>query len=221
MMTFKKDSQGFTLIEIAIVLLIVSLLIGGIFQGQQLLQNAKAQTLVTEVSSLRASWYSFLDRYKAYPGDFASATLQIDGSSNDGDGNNLIDTKAEVANAWLHLAKSGLISGNFDANLDHLGNLESTTCQSSTCPQNPFTGFYKILWSSAGKNLSQPTHLLFTGDQIPASVLYKLDKEIDDGSPETGSVRVHQDYDNAECINGSDWNGANQESRCAAVIIIL
>jgi prepilin-type N-terminal cleavage/methylation domain-containing protein len=61
------SSQGFTLVELALVLVIVGLLITGILKGEALIQNAKVKKLVKEKESLSAAFYTFFDRYGQYP----------------------------------------------------------------------------------------------------------------------------------------------------------
>ena len=42
----KRNQSGFTLIEIAIVLVIIGLLLGGVLKGQELINSAKVKNLV-------------------------------------------------------------------------------------------------------------------------------------------------------------------------------
>jgi prepilin-type N-terminal cleavage/methylation domain-containing protein len=64
-----KGQKGFTLVEIAIVLVIIGLLLGGVLKGQQLIANAKLKSLVNHANGLSAAVFAYQDRYKALPGD--------------------------------------------------------------------------------------------------------------------------------------------------------
>jgi prepilin-type N-terminal cleavage/methylation domain-containing protein len=60
---------GFTLVEIAIVLVIIGLLLVGVLQGQEMIENTKVKTLVSDMKSIQAAYNGYIDRYKAIPGD--------------------------------------------------------------------------------------------------------------------------------------------------------
>src|SRR5438034_8642401 len=76
-----KRQQGFTLIEIAIVLVIIGLLLGGVLKGQELITSARVRNLISMQDGIKAAYFGFLDRYRALPGDYAQATANINGVS--------------------------------------------------------------------------------------------------------------------------------------------
>ena len=55
-------TRGFTLVEIAIVLVIVGLMLAGVFKGQALIDSARVSSMASEVTGIRSAWYSFQDR---------------------------------------------------------------------------------------------------------------------------------------------------------------
>src|SRR4030088_3250787 len=59
----------FTLVEIAIVLVIIGLLLGGILKGQEMITQAKIKNIVNDFNGITAAINSYQDRYKALPGD--------------------------------------------------------------------------------------------------------------------------------------------------------
>ena len=69
----RKKQTGFTLVEIAIVLVIIGLLLGGILKGQELINSARVRNLADQNSGIQAAYYGFIDRYRQVPGDFPSA----------------------------------------------------------------------------------------------------------------------------------------------------
>src|SRR5690242_21667536 len=77
----KRYTQGFTLIEIAIVLVIIGLLLGGVLKGQELITGARVRNLISQQDGVKAAYFGFLDRFRALPGDYASATTTITGVS--------------------------------------------------------------------------------------------------------------------------------------------
>ena len=70
-----RTQKGFTLIEIAIVLVIIGLLLGGVLKGQELINTARVRALNNTVDGITAAWFSFQDRYRAFPGDYLDAQI--------------------------------------------------------------------------------------------------------------------------------------------------
>jgi len=61
------NNRGFTLIEVAIILVIIGLLLGGLFKGNQLFDNANIKRLAADVGAIRTAHYSYLDRTGILP----------------------------------------------------------------------------------------------------------------------------------------------------------
>jgi prepilin-type N-terminal cleavage/methylation domain-containing protein len=70
----RHTQHGFTLIEIAIVLVIIGLLLGGVLKGQELITGARVRNLIQQQEGVKAAYFGFLDRFRALPGDYANAT---------------------------------------------------------------------------------------------------------------------------------------------------
>src|SRR5690242_7737866 len=64
-----KRNAGFTLVEIAIVLVIIGLLLGGILKGQEMITQARIKNVVNDFNGVTAAYFAYQDRYKAIPGD--------------------------------------------------------------------------------------------------------------------------------------------------------
>ena len=123
----KQNSQkGFTLVELAIVLMIIGLLIGGILRGQELLENARVKSTVQQIKSYQGAAITFRDSYSAMPGDLATATSRIPGCiaanfCENGNGNGIIGVpigpatsvsgNTENTQFWKHLGLTHLITG--------------------------------------------------------------------------------------------------------------
>jgi len=130
--SMKKKQQGFTLIEIAIVLLIIGLLLGGIMKGQSMINSARVRAIANDLTGIEAAWISFQDRYRGLPGDYARASTHIVQGAIDGDANARVDSGAEAGAVWQHLAGAGFISGNFDGAA--IASLTDGACTAATCP---------------------------------------------------------------------------------------
>ena len=126
MKRFSQAKQsGFTLVEIAIVLVIIGLLLAGVLKGQELIENSKIKSIVNDMKAVQAAYNGYLDRYKAIPGDetLATAAARGWGASAAGGGGNangvlLITAAQTFANGgeqrpfWRALRASGLITGD-------------------------------------------------------------------------------------------------------------
>jgi len=177
-----KKQAGFTLVEIAIVMVIIGLLLGGVLKGQEIITNAKIKNLENDFNGTTAAIYSYQDRYRALPGDDRNANrfIQSDGANaTPGDGNGVITGKfddpldtAESRLFWLHLRNAGLIAG------------ETTSTQQ---PTNAFGGITGVATNANVVNIPG----LFVGfTQIPAEIAIILETRADDGEPNSGSIRA-------------------------------
>ena len=115
----QRRQQGFTLIEIAIVLVIIGLLLGGVLKGQELITSARVRNIISNQDGIKAAYFGFLDRYRALPGDYgptATAQANIPGCAAclGGNGNGQIAGADEPQIVWDHLSKAGFITGNYN-----------------------------------------------------------------------------------------------------------
>ena len=110
-MYLSKRHAGFTLIETAIVLVIVGLLVAGTVVGAELLGSARSRALIAEIDGFKGAYLGFLDRYGSLPGDYASAVRNVPHTTVDGNGNGLIEPIASGASIDEHIAVSGTSIG--------------------------------------------------------------------------------------------------------------
>ncbi len=185
----RQQQRGFTLIEIAIVLVIIGFLLGGVLKGQELINTAKVRALNNNVDGITAAWFSFQDRYRAFPGDYTQAIVNLPGipAGGNGDGNGQVDADGERAHVWVHLQAAGYITGNFDASgvlADQYG------CPVGSCPDNGFGAGMNLSFGELSQSQVVGAHELVTGRGIPVEVLAELDRKIDDGGPQSGVMRL-------------------------------
>jgi prepilin-type N-terminal cleavage/methylation domain-containing protein len=185
----KSRQQGFTLIEIAIVLVIIGLLLGGVLKGQELITGARVRNLIQQQDGVKAAYFGFLDRFRALPGDYANATTTITGVStaacNAGNGDG--DGQVELANnentlAWEHLSKAGFINGTYTC---------AATVSQATSPTNPYGQYLNLIYDNQYGGTTPPNrHNLKTGAQVPSDILGEIDRKVDDGNALQGSFRA-------------------------------
>lgn len=175
----QQGQQGFTLIEIAIVLVVIGLLLGGILKGQEMITQGKIRSIEKELDGVAVAVLGYQDRYKALPGDDNGAKARwSDATDGDGDGSiegnfNASEASAEPKILWNHLRRSGLIGGD---------------ASSSDQPFNAVGGRTGIQ-----TNLSDGTKTLVTGlvactTNLPAKIANAIDAQQDDGNPGKGSI---------------------------------
>ncbi len=183
-----KRQYGFTLVEIAIVLAIVGLLIGGVLKGQDMLTSARLKRFESDNSGIAAAVASYQDRYMVLPGDDGRASqrfsIYFDGSNDpaaediDGNGNGSIEgnwlglANSETANSWKHLRASGLIPGGGD---------------DDSQPSNAFGGRIGI---RDGAMLLAGHVTVFGSIDGPAAKI--IESRLDDGAPLSG--RIQSDF---------------------------
>ena len=223
----RKQQQGFTLIEIAIVLVIIGLLLGGVLKGQELIQNARVRNIIAQQDSTKAAYFGFLDRYRGAPGDIIPATALANipaapGVANcGGNGNSLIETDVESACAWSHLSRAGFVTGNYSGALVG-GNFDLTNS-----PSNPFGGLVQLIFDAefadnVALNVAVNARLnVKTGTNIPATVLAEVDRKIDDGLPASGSF-VFSDWQGSvpgTCVAAPNWAIAAGATVCGGATL--
>ncbi|HEY9145998.1 MAG TPA: prepilin-type N-terminal cleavage/methylation domain-containing protein [Thiobacillus sp.] len=216
---FARRQSGFTLIEIAIVLVIIGLLLGGILKGQELITSARVRNIIAQLDGTKAAFFGFQDRYRALPGDFNAATTQISGATQNGDGNGQI-TGTEAIAVWDHLSHAGFINGTYVYN---------ATESATTTPNNPYGARLQLIYDDVYADPGTPTARtnLKTGPQIPANILAEIDRKIDDGNALRGSMRF-SDYaaggtapTAANCYDTTtgEWKAGGGETNCGAAIL--
>jgi len=135
-----KRTRGFTLLEITIVLVVVSLIAAGIIAARSIIRTSQIQAIMGEYQAYASAVKNFKSKYRALPGDFAGATAvwgEVSASckvgaatgtktcNGDGDGHIEADSTPNYEHiaAWRHLGLSGFINQNFSGNT-----FSSTTC---------------------------------------------------------------------------------------------
>ena len=116
----RKSNNGFTLLELSVVMIIIGMLVGGIMVGKSLIRSSEVMAITSEFSNYKQAISNFNDKYQALPGDFAAAEAIWGVTATDnGDGNGLITVNISATRldeqflAWQHLAKAEMIKGSY------------------------------------------------------------------------------------------------------------
>jgi type II secretory pathway pseudopilin PulG len=188
----RRTKTGFTLLEIAIGLLVLGLLVAGIMRGQELLTAARVRQVVQQQDSVRTAFYGFQDRFQSLPGDYnrASSTIAdvsqacgVAGSPGNGDGNGYVQgTNGEYLLVWDHLSKAGFLTGRYTCE-------SNTTVNANTAPRNRYGQFIQLVYDDAYAGVVRDRHNLKTGNDIPSDILGEADRKVDDGNALRGAFR--------------------------------
>src|SRR5215470_16233876 len=145
----RKLSKGFTLIEIAIVLVIIGLLLGGVLKGQELITGARVRNLISQQDGIKAAFFGFQDRYRALPGDYSLASGNINNVSLNGNGNGRIENNAaapafthEELLVWNHLTAAGFLNGSFTT-----ASGDATPTDANN-PKNPYSAYVQMIYDN-------------------------------------------------------------------------
>ena len=224
----KPSIKAFTLVELAIVMTIIGLLIGGVLKGQELLENSRLTALGAQIKSYTSASITFRDIYKALPGDIIGPANFIQNCTTapcnvSGDANGYVGTvntfsDNENLRYWMHLGKAGLINGiNTNATWSTVPALDS-----GIQPRTPIGGLVSIIYYNIAPDASflegaynhwyRP---LGVGTAVnpswPVNVIAKYDLKVDDGQPWRGSVMLMA---NCGIANGATNYDPNNVTIC-------
>jgi len=191
----RQKQMGFTLVEIAIVLVIIGLLLGGVLKGQELVNSAKVKNLANDFRNISTFVYAYQDKYRALPGDDSAASAHVNGATNpttpagtlaNGRINGAWNTTTvtdESALFWQHVRLAGLATGT-----PTLGNL---SLGDEYVPKNADGGRLGVTGDAVFTGATPwAANFFICSSNIQGRFARQLDTTIDDGNTTTGTMRV-------------------------------
>jgi prepilin-type N-terminal cleavage/methylation domain-containing protein len=190
----QQKQSGFTLVEIAIVLVIIGLLLGGILKGQEMITQAKIKNVVSDFNGISSALYAYQDRYRQLPGDDSNANTRwnLGGNCASGTpGNGVIEgpynTTGQESNCfWQDLRAAGFVAG------------QTTGASSLQQPTNAASGMIGV---QTGSGAATPTpvmaatggggfsSLMMCSTGLPDKIAIAVDTQLDDGVNFSGTMR--------------------------------
>jgi prepilin-type N-terminal cleavage/methylation domain-containing protein len=219
MKRMKLRQTGFTLVEIAIVLVIIGLLLGGILKGQEMIVQAKIKNVIADFSGVSAAYHGYQDRYRALPGDDPNADTRwaVAPAATKGNGNGVVAGAYNSATVtdesrlwWDHLRRAGFVSGSL-----------------FNQPFNAVAGIIGVQTGDDGATIGPVmggiASLMVCSTNLPDKIATAVDTQMDDGLPDKGSVRAdvqagpNPALDNVGIPSGYQETGTNVYVLCRAM----
>jgi prepilin-type N-terminal cleavage/methylation domain-containing protein len=193
-----RNKKGFTLVELAIVLVIIGIILGAVLKGQELINSAKMKRVYSQYREILAAVLTYQDKYVKLPGDdndVALVTRWVPATyyNTGGDGNGQISggtigtdvapgtmftcgvaTMTETCGQWDEMRRANIITGPLNG----------------TNPSNTFGGTIGIAWVA----VSGLTTNWIGMSNVPSDIAQSLDKLYDDGVGTTGDIRAAAAY---------------------------
>ena len=232
----RRGESGFTLVELAIVMIIIGLLIGGILKGQELVANAQVTATVAQIKGLDGALSTFRDKYSALPGDMRAPETRLRDCTaapcNDpGDGTGRIGGNDSVhgapgptderVTAFSHMAAADLISGV---------DIDGEVLFGSALPEAKIGGGFWIGYEDDGDIVGdasnvRPGHYLVLNTEveavsgssltgITATQAAQIDRKMDDGDPVTGDIQAT----GSGCVDSDIYAEADVSASCSMFV---
>lgn len=219
----RRGQEGFSLVELAIVLIIIGLIVGGVLKGQELIESARVNSVQTQLNEIRVASTTFLNKYGDLPGDIQAADAgRLPGAPNfGGDGNGRVDTAAgtpenerlstgtdvtESTAFWQHLRLAGLIGGV----TENSGNPGVTTGNEALASR--VGGIYSILFETRNDSSghwiqlgTEPATADGNNDDpiLTPNQLRGIDVKSDDGVPTSGNIGGFNATTATDCVDAT------------------
>ena len=210
------DKQGFTLVELAIVLVIIGLIVGGVLVGQDMIKAAEVRGTVGQVEKYNAAVNTFRTKYAGLPGDLLSTKaanygmVARTGTDGHGDGDGLLEVcgssspnaGCEVLLFWRDLSFANMVDGNFTTATDDFANGGNPIATNEVPLFFPAAklgrGNYFTVLSDTGANYYELIGIVSTDDagaytlsaNLTPNEALNIDIKMDDGAPGRGSVQA-------------------------------
>ena len=194
-----NKQTGFTLIELAIVLVIIGLLLGGVLRGQELINSAKVKNMANDFKNIQVYIYGYQDKYKALPGDDSSSVAHLGATATPATtgalGNGVIQGNWDTNNNgdescvfWQHVRLAGLAPGPTVVNCAAGNTYQPKNADGGLIGVQSVSGLAAVTPVPAAGGISGA--YVICSDAILGKYAKQLDTTLDDGDGSTGSVRI-------------------------------
>lgn len=191
-----RKIPGFSLIELALVLIIIGILAGAVFKGREVLEAAKIRSVLSQIDRIQTSATLYHDLYGQWPGNDARAQIRFGDQVSNGLGNGLISSE-ESPQFWVHLAKA-----------QYLPDLEA--------PSSKMGGHFSVL----GNQKTRKNELILSGPEksgcLTPQQAASLKAKAGESDPLSGQIHVSEGSGEAPgtCVKDGTYNLASKAPTC-------
>jgi prepilin-type N-terminal cleavage/methylation domain-containing protein len=212
----KTNQKGFTLLELAIVLVIIGIILGAILKGQELINNAKAKRLLNDTKGLATLQYTFYDRYGRFAGDCNNDGI-IDALAN----SNLTPDNFNTTTPQFCYNPNSIPTPdptNYNAQWEELAAAQLISFSNARdVARNPYNGALYSAYVSTS-NPSFVTYNVIVATNVPCYAAKVVDQAIDGSlDANNGNVRILQGNNFGGANDGAKWD-CNSEQELVAYV---
>lgn len=220
--------QGYSLVEMAVVLAIIGIISGGVLTARAVMRGSEIRSLIVQMDQVSTATTAYREKYTAFPGDHATAfnyfgtNCAATAGACNGDGTGLIDDNwvKEYWTVWKHLELAGLLK---------FVEIEGPGRMASKLPKTVLflyeDGYY---WAGPNKNALVLTMFggrsgSWTEGGLSPEQAFHVDGKIDDARPASGLVRGINGYVDTTglmlgtCATGNDYAFTQTDQSCWVV----
>lgn len=214
--THKQNHEGFTLVEISIVMIIIGLLIGGTFGGMKLIENMQINSTVQMLNSIESAAITFKDTYGRLPGDMPNTAARLPNCTvapcaTGGNGDRRLDASLAMQAAitdtserftfWHHLQAAGITSLGIKNTTDmNFGEGQPETALGIGLRMTYWSGNH---WSMMTNTIANATAYAPEDLMLNGQILRALETKMDDGKPQMGRIWTY-----SHCYSGAYGSAA-------------
>jgi prepilin-type N-terminal cleavage/methylation domain-containing protein len=190
-----RRQAGFTMIEVAAVMVIAGLIYGSVMKNQELVASATAKRLANDFNSVTAAVRTYQGLYQSLPGDDRAVANHIGGAMQattpagsignariDGDWNSLTETDESYL-VWQHLRLARIATGSTEVPA-------TPAASDSYNPRNGADGRIGVTSDTVFTTGSWPAAMFACASGIDGRLARRVDQMVDDGNTLSGDVRV-------------------------------
>jgi prepilin-type N-terminal cleavage/methylation domain-containing protein len=223
--------KAFTLVELAIVIVIIGLLVGGVLVGQELITQAQINSIVKGYQSYESSLIVFKDKYNCIAGDCNKAQTYF-GASNTQNGNgnrHIAENTNESPLVWQHLALAKLIKGSYNGSITG-GVQPNVNVPSISMAGGAIVVRASVVWGKhgnfmeIGKANTDPAQFYANRPITTPVEAQQIDRKLDDGIANNGKFICYDSW--AVCSatwastgTGADYNMSVTDKTCTCMFL--